>query len=261
MDKNSPVTISTAVESMLRSGRLATQTGLDLQQVWIHGQWPISYHLKLPNVHSTMRMQLHGTQIYIHPVTSLEKIWNCVTWFSYGSSDEMIVLTFLTTDLYKWICLLFLLFLMRFLMGSFCSFSCVSLSVICAKVGFLFFIRGLVTLFKQRGSIICAFFLFSVLYIEELPLLVVAQQVCGSCFLSMCFDCQLSGNLHGFHSASSIFTYLFVYLILCTDHGVFFAQSTHLMGSHVGCWTTWPVLVVSQRSTKCFIFIGFVYFY
>jgi DNA-directed RNA polymerase I subunit RPA2 len=33
MDKNSPVTVSTAVESMLRSGRLATQTGLDLQQV------------------------------------------------------------------------------------------------------------------------------------------------------------------------------------------------------------------------------------
>lgn len=32
MDKNSPVTVSTAVESMLRSGRLATQTGLDLQQ-------------------------------------------------------------------------------------------------------------------------------------------------------------------------------------------------------------------------------------
>ncbi|KAG5227736.1 DNA-directed RNA polymerase [Salix suchowensis] len=32
MDKNSSVSISTAVESMLRSGRLATQTGLDLQQ-------------------------------------------------------------------------------------------------------------------------------------------------------------------------------------------------------------------------------------
>lgn len=69
----------------------------------------------------------------------------------------------------------------------------------------LFFIRGLVTLFKQRGSIICAFFLSSVLYIEELPLLEVAQQVCGSCFLSMCFACQLSGTFYGFHWKFNIY--------------------------------------------------------
>ena len=36
-------------------------------------------------------------------------------------------LTFLTIDPYKWIRLLFLLFLMRFSIGSFCSFVCVSL--------------------------------------------------------------------------------------------------------------------------------------
>lgn len=33
MDKNSPKQVSTAVENMLKTGRLVTQTGLDLQQV------------------------------------------------------------------------------------------------------------------------------------------------------------------------------------------------------------------------------------
>jgi len=33
MDKNSPKQVSAAVENMLKTGRLVTQTGLDLQQV------------------------------------------------------------------------------------------------------------------------------------------------------------------------------------------------------------------------------------
>lgn len=33
IDKNSPKQISSAIENMLKTGRLATQSGLDLQQV------------------------------------------------------------------------------------------------------------------------------------------------------------------------------------------------------------------------------------
>lgn len=38
MDKNPARLISQAVENMLKTGRLATQTGLDLQQVLVYWQ-------------------------------------------------------------------------------------------------------------------------------------------------------------------------------------------------------------------------------
>lgn len=35
LDKNPPKSVGTSVEMMLKSGRLATETGLDLQEVWL----------------------------------------------------------------------------------------------------------------------------------------------------------------------------------------------------------------------------------
>lgn len=122
------------------------------------------------------------------------------------------------------------------------------------------FARELVTQFKQRGSIFYVFFPFSGLCIEGLLLLDYAQQVCGNCYLSMHLLAIYSENkkiicrilvslcIYIFtcfipKKESNLFLYLYVFGL--TDLGVFFALSIHLMGSLVGCWTIWLVLVVS----------------
>lgn len=99
-------------------------------------------------------------------------------------------------------------------------------------------IRELVIQFRQRGLTFYVSFHSFVLCIEGLHLLGFVRPACGSCYLSEHLVANLSSSLYLFLNSNNFFVYPI------TDLGVSFALCTHLMGSHVGCWTIWPLLVV-----------------
>ncbi|KAG4943859.1 hypothetical protein JHK85_048505 [Glycine max] len=71
MDKNSPKQVSTAVENMLKTGRLVTQTGLDLQQV---GMTPSLPKIFLPGPPEALTVLLDGCVVGCIASSEAEKV-------------------------------------------------------------------------------------------------------------------------------------------------------------------------------------------